>query len=74
MWMAFLGLICGVLYSVGGLVIDLLTIGGTRLPEAALLRTEFDVILCSRHAQYGMGTTTARQTRHLPPCVGHRSS
>lgn len=26
-WMAYLGLVCGVLYSVGGLVVDVLTIG-----------------------------------------------
>ena len=39
-WMAFLGLICGVLYSFGGLVIDLLTIGlnrGTLLAFGALV-------------------------------------
>jgi len=29
-WMAYLGLVCGVLYSVGGLAIDLLTIGLNR--------------------------------------------
>ena len=39
-WMAYLGLACGVLYSFGGLVIDLLTIGlnwGTAMAFMALL-------------------------------------
>jgi len=39
-WMAWLGLVCGVLYSFGGLVVDLLTIGlngGTLLAFGALL-------------------------------------
>lgn len=40
MWMACLGLVCGVLYSVGGLVIDVLTIGlnrGTAMAFMALI-------------------------------------
>ena len=39
-WMAYLGLVCGVLYSVGGLVIDMLTIGlnwGTAMAFMALV-------------------------------------
>ena len=39
-WMACLGLVCGVLYSFGGLVVDLLTIGlnwGTVLAFGALV-------------------------------------
>jgi hypothetical protein len=39
-WMAYLGFVCGVLYSFGGLVIDLLTIGlnwGTALAFMALV-------------------------------------
>ena len=39
-WMAYLGLVCGVLYSVGGLVVDVLTVGlnwGTALAFMALL-------------------------------------
>ncbi|HSG08559.1 MAG TPA: hypothetical protein VLA36_09380 [Longimicrobiales bacterium] len=39
-WMAWLGLVCGVLYSFGGLVVDLLTIGlnwGTLMAFGALL-------------------------------------
>ena len=39
-WMAYLGLVCGVLYSFGGLVVDLVTIGlnwGTVLAFGALL-------------------------------------
>jgi hypothetical protein len=39
-WMAYLGLACGVLYSVGGLVIDVLTIGlnwGTAMAFMALV-------------------------------------
>lgn len=39
-WMAYLGLVCGVLYSVGGLVIDMLTIGlnwGTTMAFMALV-------------------------------------
>lgn len=39
-WMAYLGLACGVLYSVGGLVYDLLTIGlnwGTAMAFGALV-------------------------------------
>ncbi|MFG1691509.1 hypothetical protein ACGF5M_05085 [Gemmatimonadota bacterium] len=39
-WMAYLGLACGVLYSVGGLVVDLLTIGlnwGTAMAFGALV-------------------------------------
>jgi len=39
-WMAYLGLVCGVLYSVGGLVVDMLTIGlnwGTAMAFGALV-------------------------------------
>ena len=39
-WMAYLGLACGVLYSFGGLIADLLTIGlnwGTALAFGALV-------------------------------------
>lgn len=39
-WMAYLGLVCGVLYSVGGLVVDLLTIGlnwGTAMAFMAIV-------------------------------------
>ena len=39
-WMAYLGLACGVLYSVGGLVVDMLTIGlnwGTAMAFMALV-------------------------------------
>lgn len=39
-WMAYLGLVCGVLYSVGGLVHDMLTIGlnwGTAMAFMALV-------------------------------------
>jgi len=39
-WGAYLGLVCGVLYSIGGVVVDLLTIGlnwGTVLAFGALL-------------------------------------
>ena len=39
-WMAYLGLVCGVLYSVGGLVVDVLTIGlnwGTAMAFMALV-------------------------------------
>ncbi len=39
-WMAYLGLVCGVLYSVGGLIIDVLTIGlnwGTAMAFMALI-------------------------------------
>lgn len=39
-WMAYLGLACGVLYSVGGFVVDLLTIGlnrGTAMAFMALV-------------------------------------
>ena len=39
-WMAYLGLACGVLYSFGGLVVDLLTIGlnwGTAMAFGALV-------------------------------------
>ena len=39
-WMAYLGLVCGVFYSVGGLVIDLLTTGlnwGTAMAFMALV-------------------------------------
>ena len=39
-WMAYLGLACGVLYSVGGLVTDLLTTGlnwGTAMAFMALV-------------------------------------
>lgn len=39
-WMAYLGLACGVLYSFGGLVVDLLTIGlnrGTLMAFGALV-------------------------------------
>ena len=39
-WMAYVGLGCGVLYSFGGLVIDLLTIGlnrGTAMAFMALI-------------------------------------
>lgn len=39
-WGAFFGLVCGVLYSFGGLVVDLLTIGlngGTALAFFALI-------------------------------------
>jgi len=39
-WMAYLGLACGVLYSVGGLVYDMLTIGlngGTAMAFMALV-------------------------------------
>ncbi len=38
-WMAWVGLACGVVYSVGGLVVDLLTVGlnwGTALAFLAL--------------------------------------
>ena len=39
-WMAYLGFVCGVLYSVGGLIIDMLTIGlnwGTAMAFMALV-------------------------------------
>jgi hypothetical protein len=39
-WAAYLGLACGVLYSVGGLVVDMLTIGlnwGTAMAFMALV-------------------------------------
>lgn len=39
-WMTYLGLVCGVVYSFGGLVYDLLTIGlnwGTAMAFGALL-------------------------------------
>ena len=39
-WMAYVGLACGVLYSFGGLVVDLLTIGlnwGTAMAFMALV-------------------------------------
>lgn len=39
-WMAYLGLVCGVVYSVGGLVYDMLTIGlnwGTAMAFGALV-------------------------------------
>jgi hypothetical protein len=39
-WMTYLGLVCGVLYSVGGLVYDMLTIGlnwGTAMAFMALV-------------------------------------
>ena len=39
-WMAYVGFVCGVLYSVGGLVIDMLTIGlnwGTAMAFMALV-------------------------------------
>lgn len=39
-WMAYLGLVCGVLYSVGGLVYDALTVGlnwGTAMAFGALV-------------------------------------
>ena len=43
-WMACLGLVCGVLYSVGGLVYDMLTIGlnwGTAMAFMALVGVLF---------------------------------
>jgi hypothetical protein len=39
-WMAYLGLVCGVLYSVGGLIFDLQTVGlnwGTAMAFMALV-------------------------------------
>lgn len=39
-WMAYFGLVCGVLYSVGGLVVDMLTVGlnwGTAMAFMALV-------------------------------------
>jgi hypothetical protein len=39
-WMAYLGLACGVLYSFGGLVVDMLTVGlnwGTAMAFMALV-------------------------------------
>lgn len=39
-WMAHLGLVCGVFYSVGGLVVDMLTVGlnwGTAMAFGALV-------------------------------------
>ncbi len=39
-WMAYLGLVCGVIYSVGGLVVDMLTIGlnwGTAMAFMAIV-------------------------------------
>ncbi len=39
-WMAYLGLVCGILYSVGGLVVDMLTIGlnwGTAMAFMAIV-------------------------------------
>jgi hypothetical protein len=39
-WLAYVGLACGVLYSVGGLIVDLMTIGlnwGTAMAFGALV-------------------------------------
>ena len=39
-WMAYVGLVCGVLYSFGGLIVDLLTTGlnwGTAMAFGALI-------------------------------------
>ena len=47
-WMAYLGLVCGVLYLVGGLVIDMLTIGlnwGTAMAFMALVTRGVGAVL-----------------------------
>ncbi len=68
-WMAYLGLVCGVVYSVGGLVVDVLTIGlnwGTAMAFMAivgmpLIFGTFGLLLGALIALVATGVATVRQ-------------